>query len=368
MPERHAAWQASWVVLACIVLAVLATVAAPSPAGYNTYLAAVRRYARCDRDAPAVLRPFGPGDIKGVVSEVIRAQPTSPQSETAWPSRQIAAGILLHTQLALGPMDSTRFAHLSAARTLTALLIPADAEYRLIPVWHATAAAMLQGDADVHMLIEHVDRIPRAIQRHPRVLLARAAVDEMLASELVSDADRRRLRGPFDDSGPEWISAQRRAYRDGAIEKLEEVIRADAKEAEAHVRLGFLYLFDGRLIEAGMHASRASALQPIAPLGYYAALLLARTSAARDDWLAAERHYLAARTLEPGSQTPVLGLVRLYLQTGRRSLAVDLVGRRFFDPDRSAAGNDPWWQFPFGQHWRIPSYLEEMRGVLGCPG
>jgi tetratricopeptide (TPR) repeat protein len=258
----------------------------------------------------------------------------------------------VHRRLAL------EIADLSAALS-SAADVPSDLRRRV----YVLAIWLLQLESDLDAILE-LEKVLMRAQEHfpqdPLVLLAGGTYHEHRARPHV-------LRLASDGRGGD-AEAWRREERAWRIQKAEaqyrEVLRIDAGQAEAHLRLARVLLLQRRADEARAALDRAHEAATEARLRYLVAMF--RAAAVESDGEAgdARAHYAEALRIWPEAQSPRLGLSRLHASAGDWSAALEWLRGLETPPSRGPQFDDPWWAYDFGQVWRFESGVLELRKVL----
>jgi tetratricopeptide (TPR) repeat protein len=347
---------------ACVVATCGA--AAPLPRGFLEYREAAERYLSCRPDGRALLDAFSPDTVQNLAKTVRRLDPERPNrpAPERWPPHLIAAAAVMHTDAAAGARPEERDAQILAARRLLSLLSPEDSESAVVPSWHATVAAILQGAGATLELLQHLDALPEPYRDRASFLLTQASAYELVASPLTTPRARSRIaRGV--DLAPEWVDAQRRAYHEMAVRGFRAVLSREPGHAEAAIRLGFLLEHDGRLPDAQRTLRSVRTTDPV--LRYYATLLSARLHRRLGRLDDAERDYRTAADLMPNAQVPPIALAEVLVAQGRRADAATLARQLLMRPvGKDAPPRDPWLLYPFGQYWKLDALMDELTALV----
>jgi tetratricopeptide (TPR) repeat protein len=210
-------------------------------------------------------------------------------------------------------------------------------------------------------MLDHAERIPEPFRERAPFLLTQAMAYEMVASPWPGPDDRLRIaRGK--QIAPEWIGAQRRAYRDAAIATFRKVLEREPDNAESAVHLGFLLEAGGKTTEAEavLRAARRHAREPV--LRYYVALLAGRLRQRHGDLAGAGREYVAAAEVVPHGQAAAIARAEVLALSGRRAEAAEVTRELMMRPiGKDAPPADPWLTYPFGQSWKLDALMDELR-------
>ncbi len=160
----------------------------------------------------------------------------------------------------------------------------------------------------------------------------------------------------------EW-RREERAYRlSMALTAYSQAVTLDPTLAEAHLRLGHVFLLTGQPEEADAAFARASAQTSDKRWRYLAEMLRADSADARGDRAAARQRYQAALTAWPDAQSPVLALSRIDASSGEWTEAQARLAT--LSPRAGGRAEDPWWAYGFGQAWRIDAGLATLRRLV----
>jgi tetratricopeptide (TPR) repeat protein len=196
---------------------------------------------------------------------------------------------------------------------------PSDAER----LWHWAGVALTQASGDGAAAALHAGHASRRFPDEPRFVLARA-----IALELQSWPDDRH-RSPRDRNA---------RLADQIVERFMTAARHPETQAEARLRLGFLFL---RQKHAGnaLRQFREAGVTADAYLQHLLALFEGRALEREDrmpDAIAAYRRALAAA---PGAQTAQLALASALARSGSTAEAVEVMGAAVTGDARAV---DPW--------------------------
>jgi tetratricopeptide (TPR) repeat protein len=289
---------------------------------------------------------------------------------------RLAAAVLLHARLAEeSGVAGTKLDHDRLAAHLSELLLAAQPPEKVGGLGYALLAIQLQDLNRVGRLAQLLARMPLEYRGEPPALLATASLHELLSGPMVSlgavvfepepeglPTDPPRLDA-WGRTLADVASRSKRANRDRAIVLLRQVAALSPSDAEAHLRLAFLLLEDGRLEEAQSAIKAAATLAKPKMLQYYEALVTARLAERQGRLDAAAKGYRVASSLVPGAQTPVLAAARLLFLGGRYDEARKLV-HSGLGAASAEDESDPWWQLGFGQTWRWREYLNRFDSMV----
>jgi tetratricopeptide (TPR) repeat protein len=262
----------------------------------------------------------------------------------------ICTGRQFLTMIPAAPGLPTEGACMNAAQIRPRPVVPDAPENAFEVAWHKTSIALLEGqrkpeyvaDEGINPLNDRLAPAPRA-DGEPRLVDPWIALHRGFVREQEAIVSAVKL----EDSGR------------AAIEQYDEAAKYPSTRTEARTRKAWLLLRLGEPDEA--LATLDSLVEPAADpaVEYWRHLFRGRILVAlgRDDEAAAA--YDRARTVVPGAQAPVVGLMALELGRDQRAEAytwAELVRR-----PPNVEVHDPWWDYWSGDFRLFPERLVELR-------
>jgi tetratricopeptide (TPR) repeat protein len=205
--------------------------------------------------------------------------------------------------------------------------------------WQLAALALCEGAGDTIVIEEQIKRMQRRVPGEPRMLLARAFLEEI----------------------PYWHD--RLAFFDAAdprraIERLRGLVDQPAIRDEALLRLSLLTLYAGRPEEAvallGKIASSTDAGH-----AYYAGLFAGWAHARLGQPADARAAFEAALAAAPHARTATVNLMAALYASGDRAGADRLLEREILQAENTA--HDPWLEYGYGDLRRFPLLIAQLR-------
>ena len=278
-----------------------------------------------------------------------------------WTLADVQAAAVFHSELAVqGTLDSwfQRSRQLELARRLAEVKIARSG--RQVPAlgrefrrrWHLLVAWRAHGLLEMDDAAAEVERARRSFGVDAELLLTAASLSETLAWPALANSLPREVLAPRN-------LLSRKFYLKDAEAKYRRAIALAPELGEARLRLGRV------LYDQGRHDDALSALEPMltAPhdtwiryLGHlFAGAACERLGRAAD----AAAHYRTSMEIRPEAQTGAVALSFLLRQQGESGTA-----REALSPLMSAVkepGQDPWWDYYYGQWRQVPVALLAMR-------
>jgi tetratricopeptide (TPR) repeat protein len=339
---------------------------------YNEYRAAAEAYARCDDHAALrFITSHDSGELKLLSAQIADPNETATRGgRVPWPSRTLAAAMLLHERAAVAVPDSREVEEELAAEFLDRLIASKPPSELREPAY-ALATVRLQFDGDIGGLVYLLSRLPEDLRKRSFFLLAIGSVHELLSTPLASLREagwgHTRELGPQPDNwGRRFVRTARsskRSNRNAAMTAYHDALLADPANTEARLRLAFLMTEDGRTSQAESLLRTTQHVEQPPILGYLAALVRARLAERESRLEEAVARYSEAATLVPEAQTPTIARARIRLLQGDAAGARVIIARDL--PHASASPDaDPWWRYLFGQTWRAQEFLDRLDKVV----
>ena len=280
-----------------------------------------------------------------------------------WSPIDVQAAIVMHTDLAIrGIWDASmwRSRNLDLGRLLVAAtsrrLDVVGAEPILATTflrrWHLVMEWQAHGILELDTVADEVDVLRHRFSANAEILLTAGSLSETLAWPGLNESLPRPL--------PRQLARRdRHALLKEAEEDFRRAVDLVPECDEARLRLGRL-LYDQGKYEGSLGALTATVTSSHDPWVLYLGHLFAGAACDRLSRVAdAATHYRIAVEADPRAQSGALALSFARRRTG------DLAGARqaltgVMNSD-SAAGDDPWWEYYFGQWRHLPDALNAMR-------
>jgi tetratricopeptide (TPR) repeat protein len=219
-----------------------------------------------------------------------------------------------------------------------------------------------QGRLDHGIVENDLEPMLRERPNDPDLLLGNAWVSEVKSRPALMREQYRQQRsvGSLGDREA-WLRRQRSHWLSLAERQYRRVLAVDARNAEAHLRLGRVVALGGRADEGRRALQRAFELTEEPRLRYLARLFDAAAREDSGDAPGARESYDAALRIWPTAQSARLGLSRLRLFDRNYAAARDLLPRRASSDLGSNEPADPWAWYEYGQWWRVPATFASMK-------
>ena len=262
-------------------------------------------------------------------------------------------------------------------------------------VWHLAAVALSEGAFDSGVLFKlggpiksygHLAHARKRFPDEPRFVLAERFVvfhpvvaEPSLDAGLEPDADSTTpytapagqilVIGP--GRTPDFLATEERARRtraaaktrsDTAVKGLRDVFGDPVIGGEAALRAGHILLI-GLELEPALEAFHVAIRNGTSPyVKYLAHFFRGRVLERLDRPAEAERAYAAAADTIPLAQSAALARSSLLMRAGRTAEAHALTRASF---DAKPRPPDPWRLFPYGDYYRWPALIAELRKTVG---
>jgi len=353
-----------------VLLVLLPPIAHPDhrlsaqPAPLDVYHAIVEQYRLGRIEAAAkLLREAGSDAIGQAIADLARDLERG--RESPWPSIDIQGAVMFHTEAVLSGMaalPSEQAWHLQAAKRLVELRAPGSRRplpevfvrsWLLLMVWRA------QGMLELDEASEWLGHVTRRFAPDGETLLTAGSLEETRAwPKLAASLPRAPLQATLPAPGRgSLLKTAESFYR--------RALRLDPRLAEARLRLGWVLHQRGHYAEALEDLRRVIDAPGDQWVPYLARLFAGASCEGMLKADEAAEYYRAAISIRPETQTPRIALAFAVWSTasnasGWESARAHLLALR--DPTGDAT--DPWWQYEFGQSWRVPAAFQEMRGEV----
>ena len=156
------------------------------------------------------------------------------------------------------------------------------------------------------------------------------------------------------------------------LEEADDLYRRAVKQSplfvEARLRRGHVLNLLGQPRDAAQELRLAADAASDTRLEYYAELFLGRAEESLGNRSEARDHYVRAKALYPGAQSPLFALAMLARQSGDRSGAQEAMGRLHALPGASEGDTDPWWLYYRRQHKGFEAAFAELRALIADGG
>jgi tetratricopeptide (TPR) repeat protein len=303
-----------------------------------------------------------PGRIRAVASETAHLVRTTRGVQGLTTARR---AMLLHLDRArlerLRGTPQAEQLHLDAGSTLASALPERHAAFG--SRWFLAAALLWQTGEDWSVSQQLIDRGLAQSPRDVALLLAKASIDETLATfgaagpgqGAVTTRERVRPRGG------------REAHRkllDSAYASLRKAVEADPAHPEVRLRLARITMLHLGRDEAAVRELEALlAANPPAGIAYLAHLTLGELREKDGRFEDAAAAYRAAVASRPDAPTARIALSHALHRLRRTSDAAEAVHVALKLAEAENVG-DPWWEYPMGQRARASALLAELRAEV----
>jgi tetratricopeptide (TPR) repeat protein len=341
----------------------------------ETWRKAVEHHEPGKPDEPArTVAQWSKSDLLETIDSIHRAAP---------PNFVLARGAALHLDVAMmfrtaaqGPLFPTRSpdkysaveasdgqrrrvvaspTHLQFARALLEEIQPEPRRYEAARRWYRATAAYLAREHNLAEAVMHLYRARELFPGDTEILLASGCLHEILASPPIQLVVRSSI-----DSGLLLSVGSVRQNLQTAERYFRDAIRANARNAEARLRLGRVVALQGRRAEAIQHLHRVLKEDADPTRAYYASMFLGREEELRGRTADARQHFERATRLFPKAQSPHLALSRLAFHDGDTRRAERAVAQVFAQSANERERYDPWWNYDSGTGRLTETYLARL--------
>ena len=353
--------------LACVALAATGLLGAPSRGDGQApalaqYWGIVQEY-RLGRQEAAVRGWLALDDrlVRQGVEQLCSILETDGDLLAPWTLVDVQAAAVFHSELAIqGTLDSSfqRSRQLELARRLAEVKIARSGHQ--VPAlgrefrhrWHLLVAWRAHGLLEMEDAAAEVEKLRRSFGVDAEILLTAASLSETLAWPALANSLPRAVLAPRN-------LLSRKFYLKDAEAKYRRAVALAPELGEARLRLGRV------LYDQGRHDDALSTLEPMLTAPHdtwirYLGHLFAGAACERLGRVAdAAAHYRTSMEIRPEAQTGAVALSFLLRQQGESGTA-----REALSPLMSAAneqGQDPWWDYYYGQWRQVPVALVAMR-------
>ncbi len=222
--------------------------------------------------------------------------------------------------------------------------------------WQLAALAVLEGGIHARTLQTHLDHAQPIYPNEPRLVLARAIVEEQ------STAPAEAVQGTGSTgSSTSALAAEHARAAERAILRFREALADDSLRAEANVRLGHVQLVLGRYDEALAAWAGVENATADRALVYLTRLFSGLALEGRGRPTEAATAYRRALDVSPGAHSATMRLAALWFRTGYRSEADELLKTLLGDNDPR---RDPWWSYYAADFRFWYPRIERVRTIL----
>jgi tetratricopeptide (TPR) repeat protein len=295
-----------------------------------------------------------------VVEQLCHNLETKGDLSAPWTLVDVEAAAVFHSELAIqGILDSALQPRLQLelARRLAEVTIAGG---RQVPAlgrdfrrrWHLLVAWRAHGLLEMDDAAAELEKLRRSFGVDAELLLTAGSLSETLAWPALANSLPAGVVGPRQP-------LSRRFYLKDAEAKYRRAVALAPELGEARLRLGRVLYDQGRYDDA------VSALEPALTSPHdtwirYLGHLFAGAACERSGRVAdATAHYRTSMEIRPEAQTAAVALSFLLRQQGESGTA-----REALSPLMSAVkeqGQDPWWDYYYGQWRHVPVALLAMR-------
>ena len=353
---------------ACLALVATGLLGVQSRGGGQAQASAFARYYgivqeyRLGRQEAAVrdLLALEDRSARQVVEQLCHNLETKGDLSAPWTLVDVEAAAVFHSELAIqGILDSALQPRLQLelARRLAEVTIAGG---RQVPAlgrdfrrrWHLLVAWRAHGLLEMDDAAAEVERLRQSFGVDAELLLTAGSLSETLAWPALANSLPRGVLGPR-------RPLSRSFYLKDAEAKYRRAVALAPELGEARLRLGRVLYDQGRYDDA-LSALEPTLTPPHDTWTRYLGHLFAGAACERSGRLAdATAHYRTSMEIRPEAQTGAVALSFLVRQRGESGMA-----REALSPLMSAVkeqGQDPWWDYYYGQWRHVPVALLAMR-------
>jgi len=231
----------------------------------------------------------------------------------------------------------------------------------IVAQWYRAVGAYFANERSYADAMGHFARAQLVVPGDPLVLYGEACLQETLGAPRIQDYVRVTtlpngllIRG---------VSSPQTHLR-RAESLLRRALAADSHFVEANLRLGRVLTQLQRHEEALPYLRAAIAESRDRTVTYYAHLFSGDAALALGRLPDSRLSYEVAVALYPDSQASRLGLAAALRAAGDRPAALLAMERTLVKPPASRDGDDPWWDYYFGDAANVDRLIEELRAPL----
>ncbi len=227
--------------------------------------------------------------------------------------------------------------------------------------WYRAVGAYFAKQRNHADAVGHFERARLVVPDDPLVLYGEACLQETLGAPRIQDYVRvTTLPNGLVIRG---VSSPQTHLR-RAESLLRKALAADSHFVEANLRLGRVLTQLKRPEEALPYLQAAIAESHDRTVTYYAHLFSGDAALAVGRLPDSKLSYEIAVALYPDSQASRLGLASALRAGGDRPAALAAMARTLVKPPASREGDDPWWDYYFGDAANVDRLMEELREPL----
>jgi len=243
------------------------------------------------------------------------------------------------------------------AMSLLESLPAAPRRDRFVAQWYRAVGAYFAKERNYADAVEHFERAQLVVPNDPLVLYGEACLQETLGAPRIQNyvhvttlPNGLVIRG---------VSSPQTHLR-RAESLLRKALTADPDFVEANLRLGRVLTQLKRPEEALPYLQAAIAESHDRTVTYYAHLFSGDAALALGRLPDSRLSYEIAMALYPDSQASRLGLAAALRAGGDRPAALAVMERTLVKPPASREGDDPWWDYYFGDAANVERLIGEL--------
>jgi len=228
---------------------------------------------------------------------------------------------------------------------------------RFVAQWYRAVGAYFARERSYADAIRHFERAQLVVPDDPLVLYGEACLQETLGAPRIQNYVRVTTL-PNGLVIRDVSSPQRHLRRAESL--LRKALAADSHFVEANLRLGRVLTQLKRYEEALPYLQAAIADSRDRTVTYYAHLFSGDAALALGRLPDSRLSYEIAVALYPDSQASRLGLATALRAAGDRPAALAAMARTLTKPPASREGDDPWWDYYFGDAANVERLIEAL--------
>jgi tetratricopeptide (TPR) repeat protein len=233
----------------------------------------------------------------------------------------------------------------------------------IVAQWYRAVGAFFAKGRRYADAIGHFAQARRVVPDDPLVLYGEACLEETLGAPRIQDYVRVTTL-------PNGLTIKGVSSPETHLRRAESMLRrslaADPHFVDANLRLGRVLTQLKRHEDALPFLQAAIAESSDRTVTYYAHLFIGDATLALDRLSAARASYERAVAIYPDSQAARLGLAGALRAAGDRPGALAAMERTLVKPPTTRVGDDPWWDYYFGDAANVDRLLAELRQPLRC--
>jgi len=232
---------------------------------------------------------------------------------------------------------------------------------RFVAQWYRAVGAYFAKERNYADAIGHFERAQLVVPDDPLVLYGEACLQETLGAPRIQNYVRVTTL-------PNGLVIRGVSLPQTHLRRAESLLRkalaADSHFVEANLRLGRVLTQLNRDEGALPYLQAAIADSQDRTVTYYAHLFSGDAALALGRLPDSRLSYEIAVALYPDSQASRLGLAAAFRAAGDRPAALATLERTLVKPPASREGDDPWWDYYFGDAANVDRLIEELREPL----